>query len=288
MTLALAVKQLSYSYPHQKQQALMNVTFDLTEGSWTAVVGHNGSGKSTLAKLLDGLLEPATGTIQLFGRELTEDSVWKLREQIGLVFQNPDNQFVGATVEDDIAFGLENRQLSNQEMEQRVELALQQVDMMMYRHTEPELLSGGQKQRVALAGVFAIHPRLIIMDEATSMLDPQGRHEVIQLLRDLQKRYHFTVISITHDPEEMELADEVVCLEQGRLIFKGPLASFYATYSQNASYYDLMPQYEQLRQQLVQNKVPVSTQYVSKKELIVELWTLLSRTSPTSIKKEHH
>lgn len=181
------VKHLDYRYPQQAtdQLTLHDISFTVMPGEWVAIVGHNGSGKSTLAKNLNGLLAPAAGTITVDGQVLSEETVWDIRRKIGMVFQNPDNQFVGATVADDVAFSLENQGVPRPEMLTRVQAALEQVNMQDFATREPARLSGGQKQRVALAGMIAARPQILILDEATSMLDPRGRQEVLTTIRDM-------------------------------------------------------------------------------------------------------
>ena len=177
-----SMHHVTFSYDTEEEgssliqnKALDDVSFTLYEGQWLAIVGHNGSGKSTLAKLLIGLMFPSSGEVNLFLESLSEENLWEMRSRMGIVFQNPDNQFVGATVADDIAFGLENQQLPRDEMTRRIDKALARVGMSQLADTEPSLLSGGQKQRVAIAGILALEPQVIILDEATSMLDPAGR-----------------------------------------------------------------------------------------------------------------
>lgn len=175
MKSIIDVKNLSFRYKeNQNYYDVKDITFHVKRGEWLSIVGHNGSGKSTTVRLIDGLLEAESGEIVIDGQRLTEENVWNIRRQIGMVFQNPDNQFVGATVEDDVAFGLENQGLSRQEMKKRVEEALALVGMLDFKKREPARLSGGQKQRVAIAGVVALRPAILILDEATSMLDPEG------------------------------------------------------------------------------------------------------------------
>ena len=218
MKRMIEVENLYYKYDKEEQNyTLEDVTFHVKRGEWLAIVGHNGSGKSTTVRLIDGLLEPESGTIRIEGQELTEDNVWDLRRHIGMVFQNPDNQFVGATVEDDVAFGLENQGIEYKDMVQRVKHALQVVGMEGFEEREPARLSGGQKQRVAMAGVVALRPEILILDEATSMLDPEGRLELIRTVREIKERYQMTVISITHDLDEVALSDRVLVMKKGRV-----------------------------------------------------------------------
>lgn len=212
----IEVQHLKYKYDnHVDDYILKDVTFHVKQGEWLSIVGHNGSGKSTTIRLIDGLLEAESGEIIIDGDELTLENVWEKRRHIGMVFQNPDNQFVGATVEDDVAFGLENQGLSRQEMKKRVEEALDLVGMLDFKKREPARLSGGQKQRVAIAGVVALRPAILILDEATSMLDPEGRRELIETVKGIRKDYDMTVISITHDLEEVAMSDRVLIMKKG-------------------------------------------------------------------------
>lgn len=224
----IEVKNLCYKYYEtDSRYALKNVSFQVQKGEWLSIVGHNGSGKSTSVRLIAGLLVPESGTIAIDGEVLTEANVWQKRRQMGMVFQNPDNQFVGATVEDDVAFGLENAGLPLEEMRQRVAEALDIVGMSAFKDREPARLSGGQKQRVALAGVIALRPSLLILDEATSMLDPEGRLELIASVRDIKERYGMTVISISHDLDEVALSDRVLVMKDGQVESSSTPASLF-------------------------------------------------------------
>ena len=214
----IEVQHLKYKYDnHVDDYILKDVTFHVKQGEWLSIVGHNGSGKSTTIRLIDGLLEAESGEIIIDGDELTLENVWEKRRHIGMVFQNPDNQFVGATVEDDVAFGLENQGMGYQTMFDRVQEALDIVGMQDFKEREPARLSGGQKQRVAIAGVVALRPDIIILDEATSMLDPEGRLELIQTVKKIKDRHGMTVISITHDLDEVALSDRVLVMKEGQV-----------------------------------------------------------------------
>ena len=200
MQKILEIKNLTYQYEESSDiYAVNDVSFDVFRGEWVSIIGRNGSGKSTTARLIDGLMAAASGEIIINGQTLTEKNVWELRQKVGMVFQNPDNQFVGSTVEDDVAFGMENHGVPREEMLARVNAALERVNMQEFKTKEPARLSGGQKQRVAIAGIVALRPDIIILDEATSMLDPKGRLEIIQVVREIKEQYGLTVISITHD-----------------------------------------------------------------------------------------
>lgn len=210
-------KNVSFKYGEDKPFVLKNVSFTIQEGEWVAILGHNGSGKSTIAKLMNGLLFPTEGEIFIRGIQLTEDSVWDIREDVGLVFQNPDNQFVGTTVRDDVAFGMENRAVPREEMHRRIKQTLEAVGMSDYEWTEPHRLSGGQKQRVAIASVLAIESKLLILDEATSMLDPRGRKEILHTVASLQRKRDLSLITITHDLSEIVEAKKVIVMNKGEI-----------------------------------------------------------------------
>ncbi len=214
------VDKLTFSYD-EKTDAVHEVSFSIEKGQYCTIVGHNGSGKSTVAKLLTGLLEKKSGSIVIDGLELNIENLRKIRNKIGIVFQNPDNQFIGSTVRDDIAFGLENHCVEQVEMDPIIEEFSNRVGMHDYLNSEPTRLSGGQKQRVAIAGVLAMHPDIIIFDEATSMLDPQGKDEIKKVIMDLHKERHLTILSITHDIDEVTTSDYVLVMDEGQIILKG-------------------------------------------------------------------
>lgn len=216
----IQVDHISYSYDGQKD-VLNDVSFTIQQGQYVTILGHNGSGKSTLAKLLAGLLELKRGQIQLFNLPLTEKNLPLLRPRMGIVFQNPDNQFIGATVADDIAFGLENQRVPHGDMETVIQQVATHVGMQSFLNREPSSLSGGQKQRVAIAGILAMKPDLIIMDEATAMLDPKGKREIRELTLAMKKANpKLTLISITHDVEEAMLSDEIIVMNEGTIVMK--------------------------------------------------------------------
>jgi energy-coupling factor transport system ATP-binding protein len=215
------VNDVYFRYPDQEAYALEGISLHVEQGEWLAIVGHNGSGKSTLAKMLNGLHFPEKGDVTVDGLELNEETIWDIRSKIGMVFQNPDNQFVGATVEDDVAFGLENHGVAYEAMVERVSGALKRVHMEDFLDQEPHHLSGGQKQRVAIAGVVALQPDIIILDESTSMLDPKGKKEVLETVRILKEKENLTVISITHDLEEAAKADRIIVLNRGKVYKEG-------------------------------------------------------------------
>lgn len=216
----ISVKDLCFSYDDQTL-AVNNASFEIEEGSYTTIIGHNGSGKSTIAKLLIGLKEAKSGSITIDSMPLDLEHLYEIRNCVGVVFQNPDNQFIGSTVADDIAFGLENHQLPSEEMQTRIESMAEKVGMSDFLQSEPINLSGGQKQRVAIAGVLAMDLKVIILDEATSMLDPKGKKEINELIKELHKKSNLTIISITHDIEEVTKSDHVIVLNDGEVLMQG-------------------------------------------------------------------
>ena len=275
MKSVVDVKNLSFRYKeNQEYYDVKDITFHVKRGEWLSIVGHNGSGKSTTVRLIDGLLEAESGEIVIDGQQLTEENVWNIRRQIGMVFQNPDNQFVGATVEDDVAFGLENQGLSRQEMKKRVEEALDLVGMLDFKKREPARLSGGQKQRVAIAGVVALRPAILILDEATSMLDPEGRRELIETVKGIRKDYDMTVISITHDLEEVAMSDRVLVMKKGEIESTSSPRELFSRNDLDQIGLD-DPFANQLKHSLSQNGYDLPENYLTESELEDKLWELL-------------
>ena len=275
MKSIIDVKNLSFRYKEsQEYYDVKDITFHVKRGEWLSIVGHNGSGKSTTIRLIDGLLEAESGEIVINGQRLTEENVWNIRRQIGMVFQNPDNQFVGATVEDDVAFGLENQGLSRQEMKKRVEEALDLVGMLDFKKREPARLSGGQKQRVAIAGVVALRPAILILDEATSMLDPEGRRELIETVKEIRKDYDMTVISITHDLEEVAMSDRVLIMKKGSIESTSSPRELFSRNDLDQIGLD-DPFANQLKHSLSQNGYDLPGNYLTESELEDKLWELL-------------
>lgn len=275
MKSIIDVKNLSFRYKEsQEYYDVKDITFHVKRGEWLSIVGHNGSGKSTTVRLIDGLLEAESGEIVIDGQRLTEENIWNIRRQIGMVFQNPDNQFVGATVEDDVAFGLENQGLSRQEMKKRVEEALALVGMLDFKKREPARLSGGQKQRVAIAGVVALRPAILILDEATSMLDPEGRRELIETVKGIRKDYDMTVISITHDLEEVAMSDRVLVMKKGEIESTSSPRELFSRNDLDQIGLD-NPFANQLKYSLSQNGYDLPENYLTESELEDKLWELL-------------
>ncbi|UUX32843.1 energy-coupling factor ABC transporter ATP-binding protein [Fundicoccus culcitae] len=269
----IQVNDLSFSYVDGEEAALSHVTFEVKKGEWVAMIGPNGSGKSTLAKMLNGLLVPDAGAIYINNRLLNEETIWDARRAVGMVFQNPDNQFVGSTVEDDVAFGLENNGVPREEMVVRIDDALDQVRMKEFKKQEPARLSGGQKQRVALASIIALRPDIIILDEATSMLDPQGRTEVIDAIIKLKETYDLTLISITHDIDEASRADRILVMNQGELVKSDTPAAIFALGDELVEMGLDVPFAQKLKVALANRQVAVPDTYLTEEALFTWLTT---------------
>ncbi|MBC6370143.1 energy-coupling factor ABC transporter ATP-binding protein [Lactobacillus sp. ESL0261] len=276
----IKIKNVSFSYPESDTPAIDNISFNVRRGSWTSIIGHNGSGKSTIIRLINGLLVPdesGSPLIEVDGIKLTDDTVWEVRNRVGIVFQNPDNQFVGATVADDVAFGLENRGIPHSEMVKIVPEAIKAVGMSEYANSEPANLSGGQKQRVAIAGILAIKPKIIVLDEATSMLDPEGRNQILSIVQDMKDKYDLTVISITHDIDEANMADQVLVMNDGKLITQGSTKTVFSQVSLLKSIGLDVPFFEQIKEKLQQDAIKLPDNLDSEKELINYLCQLNSK-----------
>lgn len=272
----ISLQDVTFTYAEEEsviRPAIHNVSFSIKEGEWVAIVGHNGSGKSTLARLMNGLLFPQEGTVRVFGETLSLDNLWETRSRMGMVFQNPDNQFVGATVQDDVAFALENNGIPFEEMVDRVKQSLVKVNMQDFMNSEPHHLSGGQKQRVAIAGAIAMQPRILLLDEATSMLDPQGKEEVLTTVRQLREETDLTVISITHDLEETLLADRVIMMNQGeKYVEDTPKGIF----ERGQELVDLgldLPFAMKMSKLLKAEGISLVAEHMSEEELVNDLWT---------------
>ena len=270
----IEVHNLKYKYDNDAEEYILNdVTFHVKQGGWLSIVGHNGSGKSTTIRLIDGLLEAESGEIFILGDQLTPENVWEKRRHIGMVFQNPDNQFVGATVEDDVAFGLENQGMDHETMVNRVNEALEIVGMQDFKNREPARLSGGQKQRVAIAGIVALRPDIIILDEATSMLDPEGRLDLIQTVKRIKDENQMTVISITHDLDEVALSDRVLVMKKGKVESSSTARELFSRSDLQELGLD-EPFSNQVKATLNED-FDLPADYLTEKELQESLWELL-------------
>ena len=266
----IKVENLSFSY--SKEEAVKNISFQIDKGSWVSIIGHNGSGKSTLAKLLVGLLEPSSGSIYINGTLLSDQTLQEVRNKIGIVFQNPDNQFVGVTVKHDIAFGLENRKIPRKEMVEIVKQTLKDVNMEKHIDSEPHRLSGGEKQRVAIAGALAMNQDIIIFDEATSMLDPEGCIEVVNLIKKLNQEHNKTIITITHDLNFARLSDRIIVLVDGEKKLDGSVDDVFR--EENLLVESGLEVPASLR---LYNKVINDDILKNNKELVNAIWTLSSK-----------
>lgn len=269
----IELKDVSFRYPDAEVDALSKVSLTVKQGEWLAMIGPNGSGKSTCAKVLNGLHVPYEGSVKVMGMEISEETIWDVRRNVGMVFQNPDNQFVGATVEDDVAFGLENIGLPREEMLERIPEALTRVKMCDYRKHEPSRLSGGQKQRVALASVIAQRPKIVILDEATAMLDPKGRRDMMDAIDALKDEFGLTVISITHDINEASRADRIIVMHKGQPIKQGKPEEIFALGNDLISLGLDIPFAQKLKAALVARGVQVPEGYQSEEALLEWLTT---------------
>ncbi|PAD38092.1 energy-coupling factor ABC transporter ATP-binding protein [Terribacillus sp. 7520-G] len=271
---AIEFKNVSFRYEEDQPYVLRNISFQVEAGEWLAIIGHNGSGKSTIAKLMNGLLFPTEGEILINGIPLKEENIWEIRRQVGMVFQNPDNQFVGTTVRDDVAFGLENRGVPRSEMMDRITSSLEQVRMQDYLLHEPYRLSGGQKQRVAIAGVLAISPSVIILDEATAMLDPLGRKEILDTVHRVQAEQQLGLITITHDLNEVMQAHRVLVMNEGEIWTATVPRELVKRQTELQQIGLDVPFVTQLAHALERHGITLSEQPIDHEELLDALWTL--------------
>lgn len=257
--LALEIKELSFKYDkNSAKNVLNNVSFVVNQGEYVSLIGHNGSGKSTLSRLIIGLLAPDSGSIKVFDEELTEKSVSSIRNKVGIVFQNPDNQFIGATVEDDIAFGLENKCVDPRLMQDIINKYAKEVDMIEFIKKEPSALSGGQKQRVAIASTLALGNDILVLDEATSMLDPRGKEEIISLIHRIKKENpKLTIVSITHDVEEASLSDRVIVLNKGEIMYSASPEEVFSHEDELIKIGLDIPFYKKLKKALLKEEIDV-------------------------------
>ena len=253
-------------------RAVDEVSLDVQPGQFIAILGHNGSGKSTLAKHLNAILLPTEGTVYVDGKDTRdEEKIKEIRQTAGMVFQNPDNQIIGTVVDEDVAFGPENMGVPSEEIEKRVEEGLKTVEMWEYRSHSPNKLSGGQKQRVAIAGVVAMHPKCIVLDEPTAMLDPVGRKEVIQAAWKLNKEEHVTIILITHYMEEVTSADQVIVMDQGKVLMQGTLKEVFSRIEELKEHRLDVPQVTMLAHELRKSGLNIPEGILTREELIEEL-----------------
>lgn len=224
----IKINDVKYSYENSETEALRGVSISIADGEFVAIVGHNGSGKSTLAKMLNALQLPSSGSVTVFGMDTADESkTLDIRKKVGMVFQNPDNQIVTTVVEEDVGFGPENLGVPTEEILRRVHDALKAVDMLDYAKSAPHMLSGGQKQRIAIAGMLAIEPQVLVLDEATAMLDPLGRKDILRIVKDLNRKKGITVIMITQYMEETVIADRVIVMNEGLVAFEGTPAEVF-------------------------------------------------------------
>lgn len=267
-----------YDEDGQEQEvtrAIDHVDLDVREGQFVAILGHNGSGKSTLAKHINALLMPTEGTLWVDNMDTAaEGELWRIRQKAGMVFQNPDNQIIGTVVEEDVGFGPENMGVPTEDIWRRVDESLAAVGMVAYRDHSPNKLSGGQKQRVAIAGVMAMRPRCIVLDEPTAMLDPNGRHEVLRAVRELNQKENVTVILITHYMEEVVFADRVYVMDQGHIVLEGTPREIFTQVEELKSYGLDVPQVTLLAYELKKAGLPIPEGILTRKELVDALCRL--------------
>ena len=283
MSFAIQASDLAYTYPAPQEgegiQVFSGLNLRVEAGSFVAILGRNGCGKSTLAKQFNAIVLPSGGTVHVFGMDTRqEENLIPIRRTVGMVFQNPDNQFVGATVEDDVAFGLENKGIPLDEMKERVAKALDLVGMSEFADREPSRLSGGQKQRVAIAGALAMQPDIIILDEATSMLDPEGRLELIKTIREIRKQYQMTVVSITHDLDEVALSDRVLVMKKGKVESSSTPEELFNRGDDLLTLGLDVPFSTNLISALKDKGFDFTQNYLTEKDLEDQLWELLLKT----------
>lgn len=271
----ISIKNLSFKYDYEDENAkeiLKDINLEIKEGEFVALLGHNGSGKSTLAKLINGLLLPGQGDVLVdWMNTKSEEEIWDIRRTAGMVFQNPDNQLVATIVEDEVAFGPENMGIEPSEIRKRVDSALEDVGMAEYKKNAPHLLSGGQKQRVAIAGILAMSPKYIILDEPTAMLDPSGRREVIDTLIKLNKEEGKTIILITHYMEEAAISDRVVVMEDGNMVLSGTPREVFSQVDKIKGLGLDLPQVTELAYELKKDGFDISGEVLNIEEMVKEI-----------------
>lgn len=269
----ITLENIMYRYNNdQENNILDDISFTIEKGEWVTIIGANGSGKSTLVKTLNGLNVPQNGNVIIDGLVLNEENIWAIRQKVGMVFQNPDNQFVGSTVADDVAFGLENIGMPRDEMIVKIDQALQQVGMQNFKMHEPARLSGGQKQRVAIAGILALAPDIIVLDEATSMLDPKGRAEVLATVQTIKEENNLTVISITHDLNEAAQADRIFVMEKGQIKYENKPEEVFKLGDDLVELGLNVPFVEQLKTALINRGLELPDEYMTEERLVEYLW----------------
>lgn len=265
-------------------RAIDHLDVDIEKGSFVAILGHNGSGKSTFAKQINGILTPTEGTVWVSGMNTADESaIWEIRKKAGMVFQNPDNQIIGNVVEEDVGFGPENMGIPTEDIWRRVDESLEAVGMTAYRYKSPNKLSGGQKQRVAIAGVMAMRPECIVLDEPTAMLDPNGRKEVIKTVRELNQKEGITVLLITHYMEEVIHADRVIVMDDGKLVMDGTPREIFSKVEQLKSYRLDVPQVTELAYELRKAGVELPEGILSQQELLDSLLPIFAERYPGQI-----
>lgn len=278
---AIKLENVSFSYiqgDNIEIPAIKNVSLSIEEGSFVALVGHNGSGKSTLAKLLNGLFLPSEGVVKVFGVDTADDDqIFHIRSNVGMVFQNPDNQMIASVVEDDVAFGPENLGIPREEIRERVDWALERVGMSDYAKATPFKMSGGQKQRVAIAGILAIKPRVLVLDESTAMLDPEGRREVLAVAKELNEKEKMTVILITHYMDEAVNADRVLVMNDGEVVMDDKPINIFSQYQKLKDYQLDAPIVTEIAHSLRDSGLTVKSNIINDKELVEEVCQLLSK-----------
>lgn len=275
--VAISLRDVSFYYGTGKNPntALENVSFDIYKGEFACIIGHNGSGKSTLAKLFNGLLLPKTGEVQIFG-ESTKNSknIYRIRSNVGMIFQNPDNQLVASIIEDDVAFGPENLGIPREEIIERVNWALKSVGMNEYRTKTPFKLSGGQKQRVAIAGVLAMKPAILVLDESTAMLDPRGRKEVLDVVKHLNKD-GITVVLITHYMDETIEADHLIVMNRGVVYTEGTPSEVFKDYKKLEDINLSFPIISEINNSLIDEGIEIKNELKTREEFVEEICRLL-------------
>ncbi len=275
----IKLSNVFYTYNKDTEEqvhALQGINLEIEEGSFVALVGHNGSGKSTLAKLLNGLLLPTSGSVNIYDMDTTNPStIYEIRKNVGMVFQNPDNQMIASIVEDDIAFGPENLGVPREEIIERVDWALSKVGMLEHKKGTPFKMSGGQKQRLAIAGVLAIKPRVLVLDESTAMLDPQGRREVLSVVKQLNQDEKITIINITHYMDEALDADRLIVMNEGKIIDDDTPKNVFSRYAQLEAVKLATPPVTGLAIKLNQAGIPIDTNITTQSELVEKLCQLL-------------